>query len=143
MTPLIIGHRGASAYAPENTIAAIKMALDVGADGVEFDVRLAKDGVPVVFHDPDLKRVAGRRSFVSDLTSAELGRTDVGSWFDRTFPGRSPESYAEQTVPSLEQMLRLLEGCCDAIYVELKSGADDPDRLVRSCCDVMQASGLV
>ena len=60
--PLIIGHRGASAHAPENTLAAFKMALDAGADGIEFDVQLSKDGVPVVIHDADrMNESAGNR----------------------------------------------------------------------------------
>ena len=53
--PLIIAHRGASALAPENTFAAFQKAIEDGAEGIEFDVRLSKDGVPVVFHDPDAK----------------------------------------------------------------------------------------
>ncbi|MDQ3754751.1 MAG: glycerophosphodiester phosphodiesterase, partial [Acidobacteriota bacterium] len=56
--PLIIGHRGASAVAPENTLGAFARALDDGADGIEFDVRLARDGVPIVIHDATLKRTA-------------------------------------------------------------------------------------
>ena len=58
-TPLIIGHRGASAVAPENTMAAFGEAIDVGADGIEFDVRLTRDGVPVVIHDGTLRRTGG------------------------------------------------------------------------------------
>jgi glycerophosphoryl diester phosphodiesterase len=54
--PLIIAHRGASAFAPENTLAAFQLAKDAGAEGVEFDVHLARDGVPVVVHDEDLRR---------------------------------------------------------------------------------------
>jgi glycerophosphoryl diester phosphodiesterase len=80
-TPLIIAHRGASAVAPENTIAAFRRAIEVGADGVEFDVRLARDGVPVVIHDSTLERTAGLKRGVSDLTSEELSQIDVGSWF--------------------------------------------------------------
>ena len=59
--PLIIAHRGASKHAPENTFAAFRRAIDAGADGIELDVRLAKDGVAVVFHDSSLKRIAGRK----------------------------------------------------------------------------------
>ncbi|HET6851924.1 MAG TPA: glycerophosphodiester phosphodiesterase family protein, partial [Pyrinomonadaceae bacterium] len=84
-TPLIIGHRGASAVAPENTIAAFKEAIAVGADGVEFDVRLTRDRVPVVIHDSTLRRTAGLQRRVADLTWAELEQVDVGSWFDRKF----------------------------------------------------------
>src|SRR5687768_14602657 len=69
--PQIIAHRGASKHAPENTLAALSAALDLGADGVEFDVQLAKDGVPVVIHDYDLKRTAGRAECVADLTSKQ------------------------------------------------------------------------
>ena len=57
--PLIIGHRGASAVAPENTMAAFREAIAVGSDGIEFDVRLTRDGVPVVIHDSTLHRTGG------------------------------------------------------------------------------------
>ncbi|HTH50547.1 MAG TPA: glycerophosphodiester phosphodiesterase family protein [Pyrinomonadaceae bacterium] len=70
--PLMIAHRGASAEAPENTIAAFQLAIDAGADGVEFDVRLTKDGIPAVIHDADLRRIAKRKDLVNDLTAAEL-----------------------------------------------------------------------
>ncbi len=60
LRPLKIAHRGASALAPENTLAAFRRAVDDGADGIEFDVRLARDGVAVVFHDPTLNRTALR-----------------------------------------------------------------------------------
>ena len=84
--PLIIGHRGASAHAPENTLAAFRMAIDAGADGIEFDVQLAKDGVPVVIHDFDLKRTGAYDVRVADLTSAELSGVDAGSWFNAVHP---------------------------------------------------------
>ncbi len=71
-TPLILGHRGASALAPENTIAAFARAMHDGADGVEFDVRLSRDQVPVVIHDSTLKRTGLIDSVVSALTAAEL-----------------------------------------------------------------------
>ena len=70
---MIIAHRGASALAPENTLAAFQKAIDDGAEGIEFDVRLAKDGVPVVFHDDGLKaNRQARRADISDFTSEEL-----------------------------------------------------------------------
>jgi len=75
---LIIGHRGNSAEAPENTIAAFARALNDGADGIEFDVRLARDRTPVVIHDATLKRTGGLPAAVSALSSAELTRLDVG-----------------------------------------------------------------
>jgi len=70
-TPLILGHRGASAIAPENTLAAFACAIRDGADGIEFDVRLSRDGLPVVIHDASLKRTGWKEISVSELTSAE------------------------------------------------------------------------
>jgi glycerophosphoryl diester phosphodiesterase len=67
--PLIIGHRGASALAPENTLAAFERAMRDGADGIEFDVRLARDAVPVVIHDAGLRRTGLREGEVESLTS--------------------------------------------------------------------------
>ena len=80
--PLIIAHRGASALAPENTLAAFRRAIADSAEGLEFDVQLSKDNVPVVIHDFDLKRLGRREGFVKDFTAEELQRIDVGSWFN-------------------------------------------------------------
>lgn len=77
--PLIIGHRGASAVAPENTITAFMSAILAGADGIEFDVRLSGDGVPVVIHDDTLYRTHGLRRRVADLTGHELDELGVPS----------------------------------------------------------------
>src|SRR5207244_7475867 len=118
---LIIAHRGASACAPENTIAAFRAAIDAGADGVEFDVQLARDGVPVVIHDFDLKRTGRRGERVADLTSAELGRVDVGSWFDTVHPELADDSFADQCVPTLRDALRVIGRLQGPIYIELKS----------------------
>ncbi|MEM2201774.1 MAG: glycerophosphodiester phosphodiesterase [Ignisphaera sp.] len=74
---LIIAHRGASAYEPENTLTAFRRAVAMGTDAVEFDVRRSKDGVPVVVHDEDLKRIAGVDKRVSDLTLEELKKIKV------------------------------------------------------------------
>jgi len=106
--PLIIAHRGASAEAPENTLAAFRRAVDIGSDGVEFDVRLAADGVPVVIHDATLERTAGLKRRVADLTSTELGQIDVGSWFNRRHPHLASQAFSRETVPTLEQTLKCL-----------------------------------
>src|SRR5207245_8033379 len=76
--PRTVGHRGASALAPENTLRAIELAIDFGLDLVEVDVYLSRDGELVVIHDEDLRRVARRSESVSDLTAAELARVDLG-----------------------------------------------------------------
>lgn len=123
-SPLIIGHRGASALAPENTLAAFARALDDGAQGIELDVRLASDGVPVIIHDPSLRHTGGRKGHVSGFSSRELAQTDVGSWFNRTHQGMARLQYAKQTVPTLDDYFRFLSNQPNQnaiTYVELKT----------------------
>ena len=122
--PLIIGHRGASAGAPENTLAAFVRASNEGADGVEFDVRLARDGVPVVIHDPTLRRTGMCEGFVGEMTSAELGKIDVGSWFNRANPKFTYKEYCGQFVPTLDEVFRFFNEPPSRkaiIYVEMKT----------------------
>lgn len=118
--PLIIGHRGASHVAPENTIAAFERALDDGADGVEFDVRLARDGAPVVIHDATLRRTGLREDSISNLTSDELQQVSVGRWFNLCYPKRARAEYAKERVPTLEHVLRIIAPRCHALYLEMK-----------------------
>ena len=81
----VIAHRGASAVAPENTLAAFETATAMGADGIELDCQLSKDGHLVVIHDPTLERTTGRSGLVKDFTLAELKQLDAGAWFDQQF----------------------------------------------------------
>ena len=105
-SPLIIGHRGASALAPENTLAAFARALDDGADGIELDVRLAKDGVPVVIHDATLRRTGLTSGEVAQMTSEQLANVNVGSWFNRAHPTLAREEYEQQRVPTLADVFQ-------------------------------------
>ena len=118
--PLIIGHRGAAAVAPENTLVSFARAFADGADGIEFDVRLARDQVPVVIHDATLERTASRRPHVSALTSVELGATDVGTWFNRRYPARARPDFSAECVPTLELVLLTFGSRSKRLYVELK-----------------------
>ncbi len=104
--PLIIGHRGASAIAPENTLAAFTRAIQNGADGIEFDVRLSQDGVPVVIHDATLARTGLIDGVVAELSAEVLGRTDVGSWFGRR-PNADDVDFSGEKLPSLQQVFDL------------------------------------
>jgi glycerophosphoryl diester phosphodiesterase len=140
--PLIIAHRGVSARAPENTLAAFQMAIDAGAEGLEFDVRLAKDGVPVVTHDHDLKRVGSRNERVAALTSDELGKIDVGSWFNHRYPKRAQPEFVNQTVPTLKQVLDLLADFGGLIYIELKPRQSDFHKLSEAVCNLIKGSGV-
>ncbi len=90
---LVTAHRGASAAAPENTVAAFQRALTAGVSAIETDIRLSRDGVPVLVHDEDLIRVAGSQAKVENLTAQELSEIDVGSWM-------SPE-FSDQGIPPL------------------------------------------
>jgi glycerophosphoryl diester phosphodiesterase len=139
-SPLIIAHRGASAHAPENTLTAFQMALDAGAEGVEFDVQLSRDGIPVVIHDTSLERTGLLREKVADLTANELGRIDVGSWFNKKYPKRAKPDFTEQTVPTLVQVLKLLEPTKGLIYIELKCARADCAPLVKAVCDIIRDS---
>lgn len=118
--PLIIGHRGAASVAPENTIASFKRAMTDGADGIEFDVRLAQDRVPVVIHDPVLRRTALRDGAVASLSSDELCSVDVGTWFNLRFPHLALEEYARATIPRLSEVFELFHNTQALLYVEMK-----------------------
>lgn len=109
---LIIAHRGASAEAPENTLAAFRRALEIGVDAVELDVHLTSDGEPVVIHDPVLDRTTDGRGLVRDQALASLRRLDAGRWFGERFAG--------ERVPTLAEALDLLRSV--RVIVEVKNG---------------------
>ncbi len=125
---LIIGHRGASALAPENTLAALSRALHDGADGVELDVRLARDGVPVVIHDSTLRRTGLCEGVIARMTSKELAATNVGEWFNRLHPKLARQEYLGATVRTLESVFDWFSAGHNPsalanalIYVEMKT----------------------
>jgi glycerophosphoryl diester phosphodiesterase len=138
--PLVIGHRGASAHAPENTLAAFELALADGADGLEFDVRLARDGVPVVIHDSTLRRTTGRADKVAALSSSALAEIDVGSWFNRRFPAHARDEYASQHVPTLAAVVRQFAPRCHVLYVELKCDRTNIHALAAATVGVLRAN---
>jgi glycerophosphoryl diester phosphodiesterase len=126
--PLLIGHRGYSLIAPENTLPSFKLALDAGADLVELDYQHSKDGVPVVIHDHILDRTTNartkwkrRRIKVSQKTAAEIQTLDAGSWFGATFAGAK--------VPTLVEALDFICGNGAVAVIEQKSG--DAETLAR------------
>ena len=141
-TPLIIGHRGASAVAPENTMAAFREAIGVGADGIEFDVRLTRDGVPVVIHDSTLRRTGGLPQRIADLTETELAAVDVGSWFARK-KDLPPGTFAGETVPALTDLFTLFQSNNSTMYLEMK--CDSPAEyapLAEACCGLISDHSL-
>lgn len=120
---LIIGHRGASAHAPENTIMAFARAFADGADGVEFDVRLARDGVPVVIHDATLQRTLLSSHRVADVDSTRFQSLSAGLWFIHKHPGdpvKGDHEFARAYVPTLDETLEFTGPRSKVVYVELK-----------------------
>lgn len=111
----VIAHRGASADAPENTVAAAKLAWEQGADALELDVHLSLDGRPVVIHDSGTKRTTGVDLVVAQTHSWDLRRLDAGS-----FKG---EQFAGERIPFLEEMLRTAPPG-RPVFVEIKSGPE-------------------
>ncbi len=111
VSPLVIAHRGASGQAPESTLAAFRLALEQGADGIECDVRLTADRIPVILHDETLERTTSGRGRLQDLAWSDLQGFDAGSWFGPVFRG--------ERVPTLRQVLEELGADC-AWFLEIK-----------------------
>ncbi len=129
---VVIAHRGASFEAPEHTFAAWDLALGQGADWIEQDLQLTKDGVLVVLHDDSLDRTArgpagACRGLARERTWAQIQRCEVGSWFADSFPARRGPSYAGERIPSLEQVLsRYASRANVRFYIETKSPDEAP-----------------
>ncbi|MGN5636078.1 glycerophosphodiester phosphodiesterase [Streptomyces sp. AC154] len=138
--PLVISHRGASAYAPENTLAAVDRAHALGFDWVENDIQLTKDGVLVVIHDTGLKRTTDAEKVfpdrapwaVKDFTAAEIARLDAGSWFGAR--------YAGTRVPTLRQYLERIEHNHQSLLMEIKSPETYPG-IERAALQVLDQEG--
>jgi len=111
---IVIAHRGASAYYPENTMASFRGAVEMGAEMIELDVMLSRDGVPVVFHDAELEDHSDGIGPVGTMTIEELKKLDVGSWFD--------EKFSDQRMPTLEEVLEFASGTI-ALNIEIKTEA--------------------
>lgn len=120
--PLNIGHRGAAGEAPENTMASFELALRQGADGIEFDVHLSADGVPVIIHDPRLDRTTTGSGWVHEHSARALRRLDAGSWFNKRFPSKARSRYRGCKIPLLAEALAWMrERNCRGL-VEIKKG---------------------
>lgn len=128
---VVIAHRGASAYAPENTMSAIRLAVEQQAEMVEIDVVLSKEGIPVVIHEDSLSRTTDGEGFVSSFSVEELQEFDAGSWFSEDFVG--------EKIPTLEEVLAY---CKDkiAVNIEIKTEAvrnDDQDGVEKFSLDLV------
>ena len=131
--PLVVGHRGALRFAPENTLAGFRRAAELGADGIELDAKLTADGVVVCHHDRTLDRTTNGQGRVLDWTWESLRRLDAGSRFDAAFAG--------EPIPSLEQVLREL-GNRVLFNVELTNYGSPRDRLPEAVLDLVASLRL-
>jgi glycerophosphoryl diester phosphodiesterase len=126
---LRIAHRGASGHCPENTRAAFLRAIELGADMVELDCQITRDGAVVVIHDETLERTTNGRGPVRDHTLKEIKALDAGSWFGREFAG--------EEVLTLEEAVEILRGRV-GLNLEIK-GVDPPGRLEIQCVGVVRS----
>ena len=118
-----VAHRGESFLAPENTMAAVNLGWKLGADAVEFDVHLTRDGKLAVVHDKDMKRITGQKLVIAESTLAELQVLDVGRW--------KGEQFAGERVPTIEQVLATVpEG--KRLFIEVKVGPEAVPALVEA-----------
>lgn len=126
-----VAHRGFSGAAPENTLAAFKLAMSQSfVQWMELDVHLSRDNVPVVIHDGTLKRTTNGQGRVRDKTAEELKRLDAGSWFHPAF--------SSEGVPTLAEVLSLTSGRC-RVNVELKGDNADWELLAGQAVDVIRS----
>jgi glycerophosphoryl diester phosphodiesterase len=112
---LVVAHRGSSGTAPENTMAAFKLAIDAGVDMLELDIRMTKDFHLVVIHDRDVRRTTGGTGFVWDLTLQDLRFLDAGSWFSPRFRG--------ERIPTLREVISMLPAHV-GLNIEVKTDGD-------------------
>lgn len=134
MNNLCVAHRGFSGKAPENTLTAIRMAIDLPyVHWMEIDVQLSKDGVPVVIHDFTLDRTTNGHGKVKDMNWELLRRLDAGSWKGRSFRG--------ERIPSLEEVLSLASGRLH-LNIELKTSGNMYPDLEKTVMELISSKGM-
>lgn len=128
---IIIGHRGSSTLAPENTLAAIQAGLEAGATAIELDVQITKDGHPVCIHNATLPRTTTGVGWVVEHTLAELKELDAGSWFSPDFAG--------QRIPELGEALAAIPSPI-WVNIHLRAHENESDRCERSVCQAISTA---
>jgi glycerophosphoryl diester phosphodiesterase len=131
--PVIFAHRGASVSAPENTLSAFELAVELGAKAIELDTMLSSDGIPVVIHDNTLERTTNGHGPVSGNKYSDLSRLDAGAWFSDVFKG--------EKIPSLRMVLESIANKI-LINIELKNYHAPHDNLAESVIQLVDELGL-
>lgn len=130
---LVFGHRGARAYAPMNTLPSFELALAQGADGVELDVRLTRDGEMIIMHNDTVDETTDGEGRVADFTLAELKALDAGAWFGAAFKGAR--------VPTLDEVFEAI-GKRTRINVEIKAEGLRSDGIEQKVANAIRRHGL-
>ncbi len=130
---VIVAHRGASRAAPENTLSAMKKAIEIGADYAECDVFQTKDGEIVLFHDEEMERTTGQAGMIWEYTLAELNKLEVGSWFKEEFRG--------EPIPTLRQVIQLCKGKIK-LNIEVKVPKGKDPNIVQKVVDIIRSEDI-
>lgn len=131
--PVIIAHRGASAYAPENTMAAFRKAVELSADGIELDVKCSKDGEIVIIHDQSLDRTTNGHGKVIETNLKDLRDLDAGSFFS--------DEFSEEKIPILREVLEEFSNRI-FINIELTNYSSINDGLAKKAATLVQQMGV-
>lgn len=124
----VIAHRGGAQLAPENTLAAIRQAVELGVDMIEIDVILSKDGEVIVIHDDKIDRTTDGEGVVKEMTLEEIRQYDAGSWFDARFAG--------EKIPTLDEVFEAINGRT-VLLIEIKDGDEEYPGLERKVVDAI------
>ena len=134
-TPLIISHRGANKYAPQNTAPAFESALEIGIDGFETDVHITKDGYVVICHNYTIDETSDGKGKISDMTLEELRQYDFGSYFSNSFKGTK--------ILTIDEFLTLIENAdVEVINIEIKPPKQKETAIVRETIKAVKEHGL-
>ncbi len=131
----IIAHRGFSAMAPENTLAAFTAAIEGGANSIEFDLQLSADGVPVMFHDESLERITGTSGLLREKSLQELKQLNAGGWFS--------EQFAEETIPTLTEALEIFQRVPNFLYFDVKPHCQWSENQVQGLIQQVREAGIL
>lgn len=132
MSTLIIGHRGSMGERPENTASSFRKAISDGADGIEFDIHLTADGIPVVIHDEKVDRTTDGDGFVGSMTLAEIKELNAGN-----------DEYPYEKILTLEEALAFTVDKCKIINIELKQGPVFYNELENKVLDIIRSNGII
>ncbi|MBS4537091.1 glycerophosphodiester phosphodiesterase [Clostridium sp. D2Q-11] len=128
--PLIYAHRGASAYAPENTMAAFKKAIELNADGIEIDVQMSKDGHLIICHDEKVDRTTNGKGYIKDINLKDLKLLDAGFKFSSNFIG--------EKIPTLIELMELIKDNNMVLNIELKNNVIDYKGIEQKVIDTIK-----